>query len=378
LKKITPLLLALLITLSGCNPSGGEQSPPPAPTETASPAPAATPELTPSPTPEPTPRPTPDNLVKYDGPLHHVFYHFLIAFPKTAIETSYMGSLDTDCVTPGEFRRSLEQLYKNGFVLTDLNSYADFDENGKLIHKDIMVPEGKKPLVMSFDDINYYSKNHGKGIGDKLVLDENGKLAMLTVQEDGSELITYDNDVVPLLERFCEEYPDFAPFGVKGMLCLTGFDGVLGYRVQRDSPKRESEMAAAAPVIEELKRQGWYFASHSYAHMHAREVEPEQIIADAEKWEKEIAPVVGDTGIYVFPYGEYTQDHSDPKFQSLLGAGFKFLCGVGMPPHFKEYETYAFMDRQNIDGFSLRTHAKWLAPLMDNKVVYSEKERKGE
>ena len=31
-----------------------------------------------------------------------------------------------------------------------------------------------------------------------------------------------------------EEHPDFSPFGAKGCLSLTGYQGILGYRTQTD------------------------------------------------------------------------------------------------------------------------------------------------
>jgi len=318
--------------------------------------------------------PAPDELEEYTGPLHHVFYHFLIAFPEIAKTNSYGINLDNDTVTPTEFWRSLEELYKNGFVLIDINRYIDYGEDGKVKLAKIMVPKGKKPLIMSFDDINYYSKNQGNGICDKIILDEDGNLAMLTYQPDGTALITYDNCVVPLLEKFIEQYPDFSPFGDKGLLAITGFDGILGYRTQRDSPNREAEIKAVAPVVEALKSRGWQFASHSYGHIRSKSVGLDRVKSDTKNWENEVASIVGDTKIYVFPYGEYTK-HDQAEFKHLIDSGFVFFCGVGMPPYLKVHDGYIFMDRQNIDGFSLRNHAKWLAPLMDNTYVFCHKER---
>jgi poly-gamma-glutamate capsule biosynthesis protein CapA/YwtB (metallophosphatase superfamily) len=318
----------------------------------------------------------------YAGPLYHAFFHFLIAYPDIAFSTSYGKNLDRDCVTPTEFRRSLEEFYRNGFVLVNLNDYAGIGADGTVTKKTLMVPVGKKPLILSFDDINYYSKNHGIGICDKVVLDENGKLAMLTVPEDGTDHITYDNDVIPMLEAFCEEYPDFSPFGDKGLLCLTGYDGILGYRTQSDSPNRSSESEAVKPVVQALKDAGWYFGSHSYSHFHMVENKSndlEQVKRDTRKWRDEVGSLVGDTSIYIFPYGERPA-WDDPKFLSLIGDGFPLLMGVGItkpdaPPYEKWAGNYFFMDRWFIDGTSLRRYPDRLAPLLDAATVYCPEER---
>ncbi|GHU87935.1 polysaccharide deacetylase family protein [Clostridia bacterium] len=390
LLKLTALVIAVCFLLTACSlfPFGAS----PSPSEEAEPSPevsdSATPpppsvEPTPTPPESPTPRPTPDNLVLYTGERnYHVFYHFLIAYPELAYSTDYGRNLDTDCVTPTEFRRSLEELYKNNFVLYDLNEYYEVQEDGTVKSKPIMLPEGKKPLIMSFDDICYYEKNLGRGTCDKVIIDDaTGKLAMLTKLDDGSEKITYDNDVIPMLEAFCEEFPDFAPFGVKGMLCLTGYDGILGYRTQANSPNREAEVEAVKPIVQKLTDNGWYFSSHGYGHIHEGTASLAKLKDDADKWEAEVAPLLGNPTIHVFPYGDYANaglfkgELTDPKMKYLLeDKGFKVLCGVGMMPFFKLLKTSVFMDRANIDGVSLRrgTHYEGL---MDPKYVYCPEER---
>jgi hypothetical protein len=347
---------------------------PPSPPLNAADMIAPSDELSPTPSPAPIPTPAPHELEPYSGPFYHVFYHFLIAFPEIAKNNSYGINLDNDTVTPTEFWRSLEELYRNDFVLIDINRYIGYDENGKVKLAQIMVPIGKKPLIMSFDDINYYSKNHGKGIADKIILDDDGNFAMLTYQPDGAALITYDNCVVPLLEQFIEQHPGFSPFGDKGLLAITGFDGILGYRTQRDSPGRDAEIEAVKPVVDALKARGWSFASHSYGHIHSSKVGIDRVKRDTQHWQDEVASIVGDTKIYVFPYGEYTK-HSEPEFRHLIDSGFVFFCGVGMPPFLRVHDGYIFMDRQNVDGFSLRNRANWLEPLMDNLYVFCPEER---
>ncbi|MCL1806088.1 MAG: CapA family protein [Oscillospiraceae bacterium] len=354
------------------------------PIEYGEPLPEPSPSVeTPSPSTEPSPEPpspSPIQVEEYIGPLYHAFFHFLIAYPEIAYTSAYGKNLDRDCVTPSEFRRSLEEFYRNDFILMNLNDYLDVAEDGTVTRKPIMVPVGKKPLILSFDDINYYSGNHGHGVCDKVVLDKDGKLAMLTIAKDGSELITYDNDVIPILEAFCEEHPDFSPFGDKGLLSITGYDGILGYRTQSESPNRQSEIEAVKPVVEALLDAGWYFGSHSYSHFHMNNVSLARVKTDTEKWRDEVGSLVGDTSIYLFPYGERPGWDED-KYTYLIGAGFPLLMGVGFsraddPPYVKHKDNYYFfMDRWFIDGVSLRNYHERLTPLLDAETVYCPEER---
>ena len=49
------------------------------------------------------------------------------------------------------------------------------------------------------------------------------------IEDDGTVSVG-DYDVVPLIDRFVEEHPDFSYRGAKGIVALTGYNGILGYR----------------------------------------------------------------------------------------------------------------------------------------------------
>ena len=62
-----------------------------------------------------------------------------------------------------------------------------------------------------------------------MVVDEDGKIRNEYVNDDGSVSVG-DYDMVPLIDRFVEEHPDFSYRGAKGIVALTGYNGILGYR----------------------------------------------------------------------------------------------------------------------------------------------------
>jgi len=342
--------------------------------------PNVTPPPTPSPTPAPTPRPTmpPEEFVRYNGAIYHVFYHFLAAWPEIAFSNSYGGSLDRDTITPTEYWRSLEQLYANGFVLINPNRAVTFNEAGMAVRAPLYLPPGTRPLVMSFDDINYYTRNLGRGTVDKIVLDEHGRLATST-RIDGVYVISRDNCIVPLLEKFVEQHPGFSPFGDMGMLAITGFDGILGYRTQVGSPNREAEIEAVRPVVAALLANGWYFASHGYGHVWMNNVTLDRFRRDTDQWIDEVASLVGPTNLFVFPYGDHTYQAqragSEPKFQYLIDNGFNMFFGVGRRTYNSFRQGFFFQDRANIDGFSLRANCPHMTAFFDVDLVYYPPER---
>ena len=71
-----------------------------------------------------------------------------------------------------------------------------------------MLPEGKIPFVLSEDDVSYYHYMDGDGFATKLVIDDNGDIKCEYKKADGT-VVTGDYDVVPILDSFIKEHPDF-------------------------------------------------------------------------------------------------------------------------------------------------------------------------
>jgi hypothetical protein len=319
------------------------------------------------------------NLVEYIGPKYHVFFHSLIAFPYLAYSKAVgNGAFDTDCITPEEFKKTLEQLYDNNYMLIDIHSNYDVvDEDGVSVAKDkkLMFPEGKKPLVMSVDDMVYDPKKMGLGMVDKIILDASGNFASYTKMINGKEIISYDNEIIPILEQFIKDHPDFSFNGAKATLAVTGWVGILGYRIDRLEPNRQNEIDSVKPLILKLKENGWSFASHSYGHRHSAQISYGLFADDTEKWHKEIEPIVGPTDVYVYPYGEKLSV-TDPKYKLLLNYGFKLICGVGSDNAWINYGNSIVMNRHAIDGYSLRNYHNLLLPFLDTEKVFDSDERK--
>lgn len=326
------------------------------------------------------------NLVEYNGEIEHLFTHCLLAFPEVALhpKNPLSADFDRDCLTPSEFKKILMSLYNNNYVLVDIESvYENVDGVSK--QKTLYLPAGKKPLIFSFDDCNYDSKKENRGMVDKIILDRNGNIATYTSKKSIADRISYDNEFIPILESFVKTYPDFSHNGARGVICLTGYDGILGYRTQKSNATSRYEIKKAQEVVSKLKKLGWKFACHSYGHYHMKEISDMEFAKEVYSWQNEVEPIIGKTSIYVYPYGEWEVVDGDGnicyKHKLLLDSGFDLFCGVGANTFYSYIpigtsDTHTlFMDRKPIDGRTLRTFGKYYSHLFNCEEVYDHTNR---
>jgi uncharacterized membrane protein YqiK len=114
-----------------------------------------------------------------------------------------------------------------------------------------MLPEGKKPLIISIDDVNYYDYMENDGFADRLVVDENGRVATEVKNLNGEYEITYNGDVMPILDKFVDEHPDFSYKGAKGIVAVTGYEGAFGYNfIKEEDEAKKAELKAEATKVE--------------------------------------------------------------------------------------------------------------------------------
>ena len=150
--------------------------------------------------------------------------------------------------TKDEFMKILQSMYERGFVLVRLHdvAYEVTAEDGSRHFRegDIMLPEGKKPFVMSQDDVCYYEYMDGDGFASRMIIGEDGKPTNEMKMDDGSVSVG-SYDLVPLLDDFIKEHPDFSYRGAKACIAFTGYNGILGYRT--DSAYNTDEYKAEHP-----------------------------------------------------------------------------------------------------------------------------------
>ncbi len=317
---------------------------------------------------------TEKSLVTYNGPIEHIFFHPLLAYPSLTFD----GDVDSNgfnqyFVTVNEFKKIINQIYANNYILINTNAlYEEKVEDGKtvLVKKELKLPPNKKPLILSVDDVNYPDYKATNGTISKLILDTDGNVATYSVSPSGEKVISHDNEIIPIIDAFVAEHPDFSFQGAKGILALTGYYGILGYNTNKlDSPSYPEERQTALAIIKRLKETGWTFASHGYSHLDARAESYQSLEKDTSRWKKEVGSLIGPTNIYIYPFGSSVLP-GNPKFQFLLEQGFNILYSVGPTPYLKDNTTdYVMMDRRHIDGIALYNQGEVLKNLFDAKFV---------
>lgn len=177
------------------------------------------------------------------------------------------------------------------------------------------------------------------------MIDEKGDVRTQYTDADGNTEIGV-HDMVPYIDEFVDKHLDFSYRGAKGILALTGYKGILGYRTDlpyketkdRDRHQQkwldehpdfdyEKECEEAKKVAEALKADGWEFASHSWGHM----------------WQTSISN------------GE---DVDSPgykhRFETLKNYGFQYFCPVNSHQYSTEIkENYVKQGRRNVDGYRM-------------------------
>ena len=378
---LTLLLLAALTACGGAPAPGsaGPSQPQEPPPQEASPEPESPPEPEPYAIWDPTVMPEGgmrDGVayVPYEGVVEHLFFHPVVAYPELAFDGDLKSDgIDDWMVTAGEYLKILQSIYEKGYVLVDIadcwSQQTGEDGQPRMVKNTLYLPEGKKPLILSYDDTNYYQYMLDNGFTYNLILGEDGKVASWGLDPQGNEVVSRDLDAIPILDRFVEEHPDFSPFGAKGCLSLTGYEGILGYRTQTDrenwseerEANRQKEIEAVKPIVAELKRTGWTFGSHTWGHISLNTRSYETVTADMQRWFDEVGTLVGETPVLFYPFGGRLDGddvrQTGPAFQWMQAHGFRIFCSVGIESwsKCKEDVSAVICDRLHPDGTTLRS-----------------------
>lgn len=320
----------------------------------------------------------------------HIFYHSLVVDPERAFANQEKNPQAVGnnqwMTTISEFEKITQEMYDRGYVMVSIHDLYEevVDENGetKFVEGTIMLPPDKKAFVLSLDDLSYYHSYDGYGYASKIILDENGELTCEYIQADGT-VVTGAYDVVPLMDAFVKEHPDASYKGAKGIIALTGYNGILGYRTDisytsitddLDYVKKvwikehpdfdiEAERAEAKKVAEAMMENGWEFASHTWGHLRVGDASLERLQRDTQKWLENVAPLIGGTDTIIFAHGQDLgkwgyYDESNEKYQYLREQGFNIFCNVDA----SRYATwlgddYLRQGRRNLDGYRIYYNA---------------------
>lgn len=320
-------------------------------------------------------------------------FHVLMADASRACNKDIAGDLapsyNKNFVSVEEFGRILNQLYAGNYVLVDFNSFISsttgVDGNESFFTKSMYLPKGKRPVMITETLVNYFEymvdpdkdgkpDSTGHGFANKLVLDANGNIKAAYVDSNGQSQIG-NYDLVPVLEAFIEEHPDFSYRGARATLAVTGSEGVFGYRTNTSYVQRfgqtfyDDEVAEAKKVVEALRNKGYTVACNTYSNQEYRKMNTLQIQAEMQNWTNQIAPVLGDVNTIVFARNSDIEAYSGTTFNVLYNAGIRFFLNSGSSPRVDANTTFVRQTRLMVTGENMAWYSSQFSEYFDCNVV---------
>lgn len=320
-------------------------------------------------------------------------FHVLMADASRACNKDIAGDLapsyNKNFVSVEEFGRILNQLYAGNYVLVDFNSFISsttgVDGNESFFTKSMYLPKGKRPVMITETLVNYFEymvdpdkdgkpDSTGHGFANKLVLDANGNIKAAYVDSNGQSQIG-NYDLVPVLEAFIEEHPDFSYRGARATLAVTGSEGVFGYRTNTSYVQRfgqtfyDDEVAEAKKVVEALRNKGYTIACNTYSNQEYRKMNTLQIQAEMQNWTNQIAPVLGDVNTIVFARNSDIEAYSGTTFNVLYNAGIRFFLNSGSSPRVDANTTFVRQTRLMVTGENMAWYSSQFSEYFDCNVV---------
>ena len=354
-------------------------------------------------------------LITYAKPetVTHIFFHSLIVDTNRAFDGDYEeDGYNMYMTTVEEFIGILNQMYDRGYVLISPYDLAyevtNADGTTSFKYGNIRIPAGKTPFLMSQDDVNYYSymisSGNGKnetpyfndetndGFASRIVIDKETGYPVCEYVDANGTVHYGDYDLVPVLETFIQEHPDFSYHGARAILGVTGYEGVFGYRT-KDTYKDalnamyesgqypysyDEEVQMAKDVAQCLRDHGWILASHSYGHPAYGNISAERVEADSDRWEVTVESIIGETDVILFPHGSdihtwrnYTFDNA--KFAALYEDGYRYFFNVDGNTYWNQLGSNYFRGgRRNLDGYRMYYNPTKLSDLFDVESVFDK------
>ncbi|MBE5746092.1 MAG: hypothetical protein E7359_02260 [Clostridiales bacterium] len=203
-----------------------------------------------------------DGLVYCEIPPKIITLNKLIAYPLNAFnENINSENYDKNYITNNEFKNLLQELYLNDYMLINISDIYEY-ENEKIIKKDLYLPSNKKPLILLFNNINYYQEENP--FIDKFIIDSKNKIACFNSKQTEKEQISYNTDFIPILEEFISNNKNFSFNNAKALISINKSGNVLGYDISKNNPNYSLEIQSLKKIVSHLKELGYQFSYVSF------------------------------------------------------------------------------------------------------------------
>ena len=208
--------------------------------------------------------------------------------------------------TPEQFRGDLQWLYDNGFYVVNVRDY---------IHNRMLVPAGKRPVMLTFDDSAVSQFNIQRSVEGQLTVDPNSAIA--------------------ILEAFFNDHPDFGRGGHFAILPDRAFSW----------PDAWDQQEFAGMKLEWLVSNGYELGNHTIDHANLALIETPEVqyqLVEAERVTRKYIPDAR-LEIVTLPYGGYPGGNDDSVFSGFHYEGeyfeYEAVLLVGANPAYSTVST---------------------------------------
>lgn len=316
---------------------------------------------------------TMNQLVEHKEPslIPNLSFHVLVTDMAKALQNKELGgSYNKNFVTIDEFSKILNELYNNGYVLVDFDSFVGssttLEGTEKFEVVPIKLPDGKKPVMITETMVNYFeymvdgngdhiADSQGDGFANKLVLDASGNIKAEYIDSQGQTNVG-NYDLIPILEDFIAQHPDFCYQGARATIAFTGSQGVFGYRCNTSyigtmsQDYYDEQVAGAQQIANALREKGYTLACYTYSNDTYAKYSVAQISANLTSWTTEVTNVIGAVDTFVFARLSNITDFNSQAFNVMYQSGFRYFIGHGSTPSAQVNTTYVRQNRLMVTG----------------------------
>ncbi len=251
-------------------------------------------------------------------PIAILEFNKLIAYPEYALnnKNSRHQTNDAEHLTTTEFYKILQSLYINNYVVVKLDDAYDYNTGNT---KPITLPQGKKPIVILFNNLTYDTQIRSSGFVDKLIIDRTDTIATYTSRKSINDRVSYDNECITIFENFVTSNPKFCFNGARATICVNNNNGLFGYKTIKTNATSKFEIKRAIKIAKKLKTLGYTFACSGF--------EDDEPLTDLEfasqinTWNNQTTLITGQTNVYICKQ----QINTAYKKDLLASNNFNFL-----------------------------------------------------
>jgi len=334
-----------------------------------------------------------DNCIAWDDPANvlNLSFQVLIVDPIRAFNNeTYSTSYNRNFVTVEEFKIILDQLYDGGYVLISKDDIVE-NAGGSFQAKTLYLPEGKKPLILTQNQVNYYTymvdgdgdklpDKNGSGFANKLILDDSGNLVNEYIDKNGNTLVG-EYDLIPILNSFIKAHPDFSYQDARAIISVSGSDGLFGYRTNPGAKEwlqdqYDQEVENAKQIAKALRDSGYELGCYTYDNTSFGKTSLSTVQEELKHWKDEVTPILGNVDIFVFAQeNDLTENtpYSGEKFQALMNAGFRYYFGFCQDGKLwaDVQSNYFRQARIMVKGASLKYDSHWFNGILKPVEILS-------